>query len=224
MTSLFSRSRTSFVMAGILCLLFAAAPSHGKSTRVESGIASWYGAWHHGKITANGEAYDMFSMTAAHKTIPLGTLVRVRHKRSGKSLIVRINDRGPYVKGRIIDLSYAAASSLGITGISRVTVEVVSDRKGRLLAPGQSFFVRLGKAPQSFEEVEQQLGRLIRLGLHDAASLLHVRDEEMAIGPYSHFKESQAALDRVATTHPGASIILSETGAMEPAALLFAQR
>jgi rare lipoprotein A len=75
----------------------------------EEGIASWYGAEFHGRRTANGERYDMYAMTAAHKTLPLGTPVTVTHRETGRRIRVRINDRGPFVAGRIIDLSYAAA-------------------------------------------------------------------------------------------------------------------
>lgn len=78
------------------------------------GIASWYGEEWHGKKTANGEIYDMYSMTAAHKTLPFGTIVRVKDLDSGKDVVVRINNRGPFIKGRVIDLSYAAAQKLDI--------------------------------------------------------------------------------------------------------------
>ena len=80
---------------------------------VEEGIASWYGADFHGKQTSCGEIYDMYGLTAAHKTLPLGTYVKVTNLRNGKELILRINDRGPFVAGRIIDLSCRAAQDLG---------------------------------------------------------------------------------------------------------------
>ena len=93
----------------------------------QSGIASWYGRAFNGRRTANGERFDTNSMTAAHRTLPLGSYVRVTLERTGKSVIVRINDRGPFTRRRIIDLSYAAASALGIqrTGTGRVIVESV---------------------------------------------------------------------------------------------------
>ena len=91
----------------------------------EDGVASWYGRDFHGKTTANGERYNMYAMTAAHKLLPLGTKVRVTHLRNGKSIVVRVNDRGPFVGDRIIDLSYASAKELGMigTGTARVRVE-----------------------------------------------------------------------------------------------------
>ncbi|MFC1626496.1 septal ring lytic transglycosylase RlpA family protein [Pseudomonadota bacterium] len=95
----------------------------------ETGIASWYGTKFHGKKTANGERYDMYAMSAAHKTLPLPTLVRVTNLDNGRSAVVRVNDRGPFVKSRVIDLSYAAAKSLGYdnAGTARVRVEVLSN-------------------------------------------------------------------------------------------------
>ena len=82
----------------------------------QEGTASWYGPNFHGKLTSNGEVYNMYSMTAAHKTLPLGVYVRVHNLANGRQAVVRINDRGPFVKGRIIDLSYAAAKDLGVVG------------------------------------------------------------------------------------------------------------
>ena len=80
----------------------------------ETGIASWYGGQFHGRLTANGERFTMFAMTAAHKELPFGSIVRVRQAGSGRSVVVRINDRGPFVEGRVIDLSRSAAQSLGM--------------------------------------------------------------------------------------------------------------
>lgn len=91
---------------------------------IARGLASWYGERFHGRRTASGEVFDMNELTAAHKTLPFGTLVRVRHIGTGKEVTVRINDRGPHVPGRIIDLSRAAASTLGIVqgGVGRVAL------------------------------------------------------------------------------------------------------
>lgn len=91
----------------------------------ENGLASWYGPGFHGKYTANGEVYDQEDITAAHKTLPLPSLVRVTNKENGRSLIVRVNDRGPFVDDRIIDLSHRSAELLGIvgTGTAKVNVE-----------------------------------------------------------------------------------------------------
>jgi rare lipoprotein A len=90
----------------------------------ERGHASWYGKKFHGRKTANGEIYDMFKMTAAHKTLPLPSYVRVTNLANGKSTVVRVNDRGPFHKGRIIDLSYAAAAKLDVINHGAVEVEI----------------------------------------------------------------------------------------------------
>jgi len=109
----------------------------------ERGVASWYGKKFHGNLTSNREIYDMYEMTAAHKTLPLPTYVRVRNLRNNKSIIVRVNDRGPFVHNRIIDLSYAAAMKLDMVkdGTSLVEVTAISyheplgDRPTRLGSP-----------------------------------------------------------------------------------------
>jgi rare lipoprotein A len=95
--------------------------------RTETGQASWYGKAHQGQVTASGERFDMHALTAAHRTLPFGTMVRVTHLKSGKSVNVRINDRGPFRSGRIIDLSYEAARRLGIVarGTARVQLTVI---------------------------------------------------------------------------------------------------
>ena len=90
----------------------------------ERGVASWYGKKFHGNKTSNGEIYDMYAMTAAHKTLPLPSYVRVRNLRNGRSVVVRVNDRGPFLHNRLIDLSYAAAARLGIVGSGTGLVEV----------------------------------------------------------------------------------------------------
>jgi rare lipoprotein A len=92
----------------------------------ERGVASWYGQKFHGRLTSNREPYDMYAMTAAHKTLPLPTYVRVRNLRNDKSIIVRVNDRGPFVDNRIIDLSYAAALKLDMVDDGTSLVEVTA--------------------------------------------------------------------------------------------------
>ncbi len=92
----------------------------------ERGVASWYGKKFHGNLTSNRETYNMYAMTAAHKTLPLPTYVQVRNLRNNRSVIVRVNDRGPFVHNRIIDLSYAAAMKLDMIGDGTSLVEVTS--------------------------------------------------------------------------------------------------
>jgi rare lipoprotein A len=99
-------------------------PTPGDPARGQVGKASWYGDAHHGKKTASGERYDKTQLTAAHRTLPLGTRVRVTNVENDRSVVVRINDRGPFVDGRIIDLSHAAAREIGSLGAGVVTVRV----------------------------------------------------------------------------------------------------
>jgi len=89
------------------------------------GVASYYGPKFHGKKTASGEVFDMYKLTAAHRTLPFGTRVRVTNLENSKSVVVRINDRGPFIKGRIIDLSFEAARRIGITGLAKVKLIVL---------------------------------------------------------------------------------------------------
>ena len=103
--------------------------SHGHKER---GVASWYGKKFHGRPTSSGEIYDMHEMTAAHKTLPLPTIVRVTHLGNGKSIVVKVNDRGPFIDKRIIDLSYAAARELDMIGTGTALVEVEA-----LAGPGE---------------------------------------------------------------------------------------
>ena len=100
-----------------------------RSKPYQVGTASWYGSYFEGKETASGEPYNMYDMTAAHPTLPLGTFVKVTNLRNGKAVVVRVNDRGPVVDGRIIDVSYQAAQVLGMKsrGIQRVRLDVVKD-------------------------------------------------------------------------------------------------
>jgi rare lipoprotein A len=132
-----SRKRPALLnlaVAGVCCLSVATS-----CTRIRiptpageemTGLASWYGDEFQGKPTSSREIYDMHDLTAAHRTLPFETKVMVTNLNNGRSVIVRINDRGPFVEGRIIDLSYAAASLLGMigTGIVPVRLEILADR------------------------------------------------------------------------------------------------
>jgi peptidoglycan lytic transglycosylase len=91
----------------------------------QAGIASWYGNQHQGRRTANGERFDLHALTAAHRSLPFGTILRVTNLKTGKAVVVRVNDRGPYIRGRIVDLSAAAGNALGIgkVGIAPVRIE-----------------------------------------------------------------------------------------------------
>jgi rare lipoprotein A len=105
---------------------------------VQCGNASWYGSKFHGRPTASSEIFDMYEVSAAHKTLPFGTYVKILNLSNKKQIIVRINDRGPFVKGRIIDLSYAAAKGIGLIGpgIAQVKVVALGREVGELESPG----------------------------------------------------------------------------------------
>jgi rare lipoprotein A len=109
-----------------------APPATSQPTMMETGVASWYGPKFHGKLTASGEVFNQEKFTAAHQTLPWGSRVKVTNLANGKSVDVRINDRGPFGKGRIIDLSRAAARALGIVGrgLTTVRVEWLSEQTG----------------------------------------------------------------------------------------------
>lgn len=94
---------------------------------VERGMASWYGEDFHGRPTSSGEIYDMYGLTAAHKLMPLGTVAKITNLDNGRSVVVKINDRGPFVDGRVIDLSYSAASEIDMVkeGVSKVEIKVL---------------------------------------------------------------------------------------------------
>lgn len=115
------------------------SPMADSADFTETGIASWYGNKFHGNPTASGEIYNMYDMTAAHKTLPLGTRVRVTNLENNRSIVVRVNDRGPFVDNRVIDLSYLAASKIGIaqTGLGRVRITALdkNDKQSQTSRP-----------------------------------------------------------------------------------------
>ncbi len=133
-----SRCKTGYAVVPLVsCLLLSACSALPKGDLSldlgikDRGVASWYGKEFHGKLAANGEVFDMTAYTAAHRKLPLGSLVRVVNLTNGKSVQVRINDRGPYVAGRMLDLSQAAARELDMleVGTAAVQIEVIGDHR-----------------------------------------------------------------------------------------------
>ena len=145
MTKKFSTTIIGIIGAFIL-LVFACCTriELPDSRRIQTGIASWYGPKFHGRTTSNQEIFDMHDLTAAHPTLPFDTLVMVTNLDNGKSVVVRINDRGPFIKNRIIDLSYAAAKLLDMTtsGVAPVRLEVLSGDAA--FTAEKFFFVQVG--------------------------------------------------------------------------------
>jgi rare lipoprotein A len=109
-----------------------AAPAEKPAT-IQVGTASWYGPGFHGQETASGETFDQHALTAAHRTLPLGTVAKVTNLETGQSVTVKINDRGPYVQGRQLDLSLAAAKQIGLTkkGVAKVKIEAKTPRQAK---------------------------------------------------------------------------------------------
>jgi rare lipoprotein A len=119
-------------------------PLDAKPLSVETGRASWYGAPFQNRRTSNGEVYDMNAMTAAHRTLPLGTIVRVTNVKTGNSAVVRITDRGPFIQGRILDLSFAAAKKCDVWGPGIATVKVEVLQTPTPLDSGGRWAVQIG--------------------------------------------------------------------------------
>ena len=121
-------NKTQATKAAVEVVVPASAVSKTKAVKpYQVGTASWYGSYFQGKPTASGEPYNMYDMTAAHMNLPLGTFVKVTNLRNGRSAVLRVNDRGPYVDGRVIDVSYNAAKALDFKarGLQRVRIDVV---------------------------------------------------------------------------------------------------
>ena len=133
-----NRLRLLPILLGSIVLAGGCAPRKAPSATpasiapqgVETGQASWYGKAHQGQVTASGERFDIHALTAAHRTLPFGTIVRVTDLRSKRSVNVRINDRGPFRRDRIIDLSYEAARRLGVVSRGTARVKITVIRRG----------------------------------------------------------------------------------------------
>lgn len=152
----------------------------------ERGGASWYGTKFHGRRTSSGEPYDMFAMTAAHKSLPLPTWVRVTHLGNGKSVVVKVNDRGPFHEGRIIDLSYAAAARLDLLRSGSAQVEVVALQPGEVEAPRAAHATPVAPAAR-FLEVGGADDPVLAVSLRESVAALgigpvEIRSSERADG------------------------------------------
>ena len=181
----------SFLTTG--CLGKKDGPAQGGIYYREQGIASWYGAEFHQKPTANGEIYDMHAMTAAHRTLPLGTWVTVTDLNTKQSINVRINDRGPFVKDRIIDLSVSAAKELGIYEKGTGLVEVCCLFSERMLQNELGYWVQLG-AFKDRTRAQEITGKLRKQGsqaqIITSGSLHRIR-----VGPFSCADDAYRTLD-----------------------------
>ncbi|WP_352887302.1 septal ring lytic transglycosylase RlpA family protein [Sinimarinibacterium thermocellulolyticum] len=166
----------------------------------ERGIASWYGKKFHGNRTANGEVYDMYQMTAAHKSLPLPSYARVTRLDDGRSVVVRINDRGPFHRGRVIDLSYAAAAKLGMLEAGSAEVEVVAlDPLAPPAAPNENWLQIAAYAdPINAVAMKEELARH---GHRDAQILIDEGPGEavhrVVLGPFTDSAAAESAHARL---------------------------
>lgn len=147
------------------------------------GKASWYGSDFHGGRTASGEEYDMYTYTAAHRTLPLGTVVEVTEENTGRTVMVCINNRGPFKRDRVIDLSYAAAGDLGIRsrGVAAVNLRVVSNAEGEPLNSDEAFYVQLERENQANAD---------------------------KVGPFVHYADASVMKEVLRYQYPQAAIVL----------------
>ena len=196
------RSRHTLGLLTLTLLLSSACTTHKELARRgepgfrQQGLASWYGPGFHGKRTANGEVYDMYALTAAHKELPFGTVVEVKNHENGRTVRVRINDRGPFVRGRIIDLSRSAAEEIDLVraGVAKVTVKVVAGGPRSVASPPRSsgWIIQAG-AFRDHERAERHLrdvSRVARSARIDSDGGLH----RILIGPFGSEREARRAL------------------------------
>ncbi len=171
-------------LLGLSCEANAKTKVKQTKGHVLKGKASWYGGKFHGRKTASGAIYNKYTHTAAHKTLPFGTVVEVTDQKNSRRTLVCITDRGPFVRGRVIDLSKTAADELDIgnKGITAVKLRVVSDVHGKTLNDNEAFFV-----------------------------LVHSmnKDKKEKVGPFQQFGDASVMKEVLKDEHPEASIIVA---------------
>jgi rare lipoprotein A len=191
-----------------------------KQGKTEKGLASWYGEPYHGRRTASGEVYDMHEMTAAHRTLPFGTVVKVERRDTGADVKVRVNDRGPFVRGRIIDLSFAAAKkiNLDIDGVAPVKVTIVgwedppkkkvkdADRQAGHPEGRDCLWIQVG----AFGSIDNARGAERRL--EEAGETAVIIEgpgglHRVRLGPFDNEKDAVKALERIARDWPEAKAV-----------------
>lgn len=191
----------------------------------EKGLASWYGTKFHGRSTSSGEPYDMYAMTAAHKTLPIPSYARVKNLQNGKEIIVRINDRGPFHDGRILDLSYAAAIKLGVAQLGTAPIELHAISPGEeqntnqpLLANKANadapLYIQVGAYRQSgnAEKIREKLERAALVHTVEVAQFKKEYNTlyRVRIGPVANRQEAEAVADSLRDLGIRESQIVSE--------------
>lgn len=192
----------------------------------DEGHASWYGKKFHGHLTANGEIYDMYQMSAAHKTLPLPSFVRVTNLKNSKQVVVRVNDRGPFHRGRVIDLSYAAALKLDVLeyGITDVKIDVIHvDQKGKVTVgrfpsivnadtnkTNQQIFIQV-MALQNKIHIDKLASDLKTLYQHPFKTKLEKGIYKLHLGPIKNEYEADKLLNQLKENHyPSAYKVYSD--------------
>jgi rare lipoprotein A len=191
-----------------------------KKGKTEKGLASWYGEPYHGRRTASGEIYDMHELTAAHRTMAFGTMVRVERRDTGADVKVRITDRGPFIKGRIIDLSFAAARKIGldIDGVAPVKVTVIGFeeppkrkvKEAKRAAEHPKGEVCIWIQVGAFSSMDNAIGAERRL--EEAGETAVVIEgpgglHRVRLGPFDREKDAEKALERIASDWPDAKAV-----------------
>lgn len=188
----------------------------------EQGIASWYGTKFHGRLTSNGEVYDLYKMTAAHKTLPIPVYVKVTNLENGRSVVVRVNDRGPFHGDRLIDLSYAAAVKLGYAekGTARVEIAVIDlDNRpagggGQPVVASPRYFLQVGAfqvkgaALRLQSELAGQHELPVQVSLSEGKPLYH----RVRVGPFTDFLEAERVRRTLQRNNYGLASIVTEDG------------
>ena len=174
----------------------------------QRGVASWYGRRFHGQKTASGELYDMYAMTAAHPTLPIPSYVRVTNLANGRSVVVRVNDRGPFHSSRVIDLSYAAAYKLGYIQAGSAQVELESVQSAAAQAgtvqpaaeEAGGVYVQVGAftSRENAESLQSRLSRELGWLQQSAQVLLSANLWRLQVGPYRSREDARSVADRIA--------------------------
>ncbi|MDR2400820.1 MAG: septal ring lytic transglycosylase RlpA family protein [Deferribacteraceae bacterium] len=180
----------------------------------ETGIASWYGKDFHNKKTAGGEKFDMYAFTAAHKTLPMPTYISVVNLENNKSVVVKVNDRGPFSKGRILDLSYAAAEQLGMVaaGTARVRITVLSEASDRLRTESRNVDINSGSfgvqlASFSVRANARDLSAKIKNSRISEVTVNGKRYYRVQVFGYNTKQEAETAAKRFEKEYEGAFVI-----------------
>ncbi|MBI3804488.1 MAG: septal ring lytic transglycosylase RlpA family protein [Nitrospirae bacterium] len=204
----FSSLSTPLLIAAVFLIFSGCAGAPRRADYVvgyrEVGRASWYGKDFHGRPTSSGEIYNMFGLSAAHQTLPLGTHLRVTELKSHRSVQVRVNDRGPFVGGRILDLSYGAAKALGIIeeGTAEVEIEVIG-----FAVPARGvggFLVQLGsyQSKENALRIKEKAGQYYQTAFVETVETNTGRFHRVRVGPFRSEREAQEAARHLPQTLP----------------------